>query len=616
MTDSGSDGKYARPGKVCDVVMKGGITSGVVYPLTLTTLAEEYRFACIGGTSAGAVAAAAAAAAEYGRHIKGAGFERLERVPDEMGSNLLSLFQPTPALKPLFDVFLSALRSETPTGRAAAVILAAIRGFWGAALLGALVGLFIVAIAWAFRDGFGIAFGLLVALVGLTAAIGWRLLKLVKVDLVTADFGLCPGIRQSPSSPEGFTDWLARLIDEAAGRTVGDKPLTFGDLANRPDGKIGLAMMTTSLMEKRPYTLPMEHHGHPSPVEDHGHPSRMEDRGNPLPKEDHSPFVFEKSEWAKLFPERIMNYLVAECKPFSQASEDGAKYYYFPSRSQLPLVVGARMSLSFPGLISAVPLWRRDFTLATDDEKNKLRRCLFSDGGLSSNFPIHFFDRMLPGRPTFAISLDEYDEKRNQHGSVWLPKSAGSGVEIPIIPFQGVIGFLMRLVDSAKDWQDNLQGTLPGYRERIAHVVLKPEEGGLNLAMDQKTIERLAGYGQEAGEILRSEFDLDQHKWRRFLVAMARMEETLDDIATAYKGGQDGSEAFAKFLDRHAKFLASLASHANHSGSYRQSAAIMNLLLVRGQELASRGADWRTRPKIRDGHIPRPPTDLRISPKP
>ena len=62
-------------------------------------------------------------------------------------------------------------------------------------MLGALFGLFIVAIAWAFRDGFGIAFGLLVGLVGLTAAIGWQLLKLVKVNLITADFGLCPGIR-------------------------------------------------------------------------------------------------------------------------------------------------------------------------------------------------------------------------------------------------------------------------------------------------------------------------------------------------------------------------------------------------------------------------------------
>jgi Patatin-like phospholipase len=350
MTPSGPDGKYARPDKVCDVVMKGGITSGVVYPLALTTLAEEYRFACIGGTSAGAVAAAAAAAAEYGRNIKGAGFERLESVPDELGRSLLSLFQPTPGLKPLFDIFLSALRSKTPAGLAAAAILAAIRGFWSAALLGALFGLFIVAIAWAFRDGFGIAFGLLVSLVGLIVATGARLLKSANVDLVAADFGLCPGIRQSGSAPEGFTDWLARLIDEAAGRTAADKPLTFGDLANPPDNRppIELAMMTTSLMERRPYTLPMRHdHRHALP--------QQHDHGQAVPQH-HVPFVFELSEWAKLFPARIMNYLAAECEPFPQASEEGAKYYYFPCPSRLPVVVAARMSLSFPGLISAVPL--------------------------------------------------------------------------------------------------------------------------------------------------------------------------------------------------------------------------------------------------------------------
>jgi predicted acylesterase/phospholipase RssA len=42
--------------------MKGGITSGVVYPLVLVSLAKDYCFSSIGGTSAGAMAAAAAAA--------------------------------------------------------------------------------------------------------------------------------------------------------------------------------------------------------------------------------------------------------------------------------------------------------------------------------------------------------------------------------------------------------------------------------------------------------------------------------------------------------------------------------------------------------------------------
>ncbi len=41
----------------CDVVMKGGITSGIVYPPAVCELAQDYRFECVGGTSAGAIAA-------------------------------------------------------------------------------------------------------------------------------------------------------------------------------------------------------------------------------------------------------------------------------------------------------------------------------------------------------------------------------------------------------------------------------------------------------------------------------------------------------------------------------------------------------------------------------
>lgn len=53
--------------RFCDIVMKGGITSGIVYPPAIAKLAKNYRFKNIGGTSAGAIAAAAAAAAEYQR---------------------------------------------------------------------------------------------------------------------------------------------------------------------------------------------------------------------------------------------------------------------------------------------------------------------------------------------------------------------------------------------------------------------------------------------------------------------------------------------------------------------------------------------------------------------
>ena len=105
---------------------------------------------------------------------------------------------------------------------------------------------------------------------------------------------------------------------------------------------------------------------------------------------------------------------------------------------------------------------------------------------------------------------------------------------MPILPFSGLAAFLMRLVYSAKDWQDNLQSILPGYRERIVHVVLKPDEGGLNLTMNRQTIEKLVDYGKRAGSLLRDDFNLEEHRWRRFLVSMARMEETMEEVASAY----------------------------------------------------------------------------------
>ena len=50
----------------CDLVMRGGITSGIVYPRAIAKLAETYNFRSIGGTSAGAIAAAVSAAAQLG----------------------------------------------------------------------------------------------------------------------------------------------------------------------------------------------------------------------------------------------------------------------------------------------------------------------------------------------------------------------------------------------------------------------------------------------------------------------------------------------------------------------------------------------------------------------
>ena len=475
-------------------------------------------------------------------------------------------------------MFVAALAKKTTAGRFFAAFGAAVKGFFLSVLLSVLPGIAFLALAWRSSDYGLAAFGLLLVLIGLVLAILVRLWKVLTTDLPNNDFGLCPGIRPSPASPEAFTDWLTRLIDEAAGRSPADPPLTFGDLAAPPGGRpaICLAMMTTSLMEKRPHILPMQ--------------GRR--------------FVFKKSEWAKIFPARVVAYLSKECEAFQPLAGESGQFYYFPDESRLPLVVAARLSLSFPVLISAVPLWCHDFTLTKKEEKDKLRRCLFSDGGLSSNFPIHFFDHLLPNTPTFAISLDEFDPKRNRT-NVWLPKSARSGIELPIVPFAGMFGFLSRLVNSAKDWQDNLQARLPGYRERIAHIALKSDQGGLNLGMNTATVATLADFGKQAAEKLRREFDLDEHRWRRFLVAMARMEETLDEVGTAYYDKASTSETFADFLAR----------YASNPKEYRQRPDILAVMLKRGSLLADSGQDWRSQPTIRDGAIPNPATNLRIMAK-
>ncbi len=69
--------------------MKGGITSGVVYPSAVVELAKTHRFRSIGGTSAGVIAAAATAAAEYGRREGTGGFEELESLPTWLAQRIL-----------------------------------------------------------------------------------------------------------------------------------------------------------------------------------------------------------------------------------------------------------------------------------------------------------------------------------------------------------------------------------------------------------------------------------------------------------------------------------------------------------------------------------------------
>ena len=599
MTNEYVDSEFATPTAVCDVIMKGGITSGVVYPLALTELAKKFRFAQVGGTSAGAIAASAAAAAEYGRHVPGRGFVLLAKLPAEVGKILFSLFQPTPSLKPVFDIAVAAIGNDSTTKKAMRMIGAALAGFAFAAAAGSLPGLLILVAGLWYCNPALVLLGVLLLLIGITIGVAICLYRAISKGIPHNDFGLCPGKTQPGNSTPGLSDWLADKIDDIAGRDPKkDPPLTFGDLAPAGDGgghKITLRMMTTNLTLRRPYSLPF----------------------------NEKIYAFKLADFERLFPARITSYLTAHCEKVDDPAGEHVDLYKFPEPENLPLIVATRMSLSFPLLFCAVPLYAQDFTFQSKPERDKWRKNLFSDGGLSNNFPIQFFDRMLPNSPTFGISLDDFNEKRvpedirkqyprddDPHQRVWLPKttSAGSGVLIPGEPLDGIVAFFSRLIDAAKDWQDNLQSTLPGYRDRIVHVGLEPNEGGLNINMPRDLVRRLGNYGALAGVDMRDEFDLDEHRWRRFLVAMDRMDHTLDEIAAAYNG-QGGIESFAAFLNRY--------PNPPNPVSYKDAARNhLATLRVRVGELAELSHRWDAQVQIPDADLPHPKTDLRITPRP
>lgn len=248
---------YASPSKDCDMVMKGGITSGVVYPLTIAEVAKTYRLHSIGGASAGAIAACVAAAAEHRRQVAGddGGFRDLAGLPQELGGCLETLFQPTPGLERPFAVLLAALDPK-PGGKIGRILRAVVRQrvVWFAAgavlaLLAGLYGLVVMGrLPIAGDDRLRFLVAAIPTLLGAVAAgllaAGVGLGLLVIRRLPANGYGLCDGLSNTrPGTP--LTTWLTLLINRVAGlpadpAALDDEsfvPLTVGDLCS-PRGSI------------------------------------------------------------------------------------------------------------------------------------------------------------------------------------------------------------------------------------------------------------------------------------------------------------------------------------------------------------------------------------------
>jgi hypothetical protein len=165
----------------------------------------------------------------------------------------------------------------------------------------------------------------------------------------------------------------------------------------------------------------------------------------------------------------------------------------------------------------------------------------FSDGGVTSNFPVDLFDAPLPVRPTFAVDLRDFPARirpsRDETHNVQWAHGNHDGLEPEIARWPdrgwpGVAGFAAAVFNAASSWYDNIQLPLPGYRDRIVRVLETAHEGGLNLAMSNTTIQRLAERGADAAEAIMDQFDephypplrdgeptstgWDNHRWVRY----------------------------------------------------------------------------------------------------
>src|SRR6476660_8102569 len=211
--DSGDTGR-----RFCDLVMKGGITSGIVFPTAVAQLSTQYRFRHIGGTSAGAIAAAGAAAAEFRRATDMRqpeyGFARLAGLPDFLGapvaghSRLFRLFEPEPVARRHFAILAAMLNRSSVAARVLHGSRALALAFPLAAVLGALPGSILVAAAHggsplgiaaaAIAALFAVAGGIVGAAVAATASLA-RLLP-------ACEFGLVRG-HSTSGDRSRLTDW-------------------------------------------------------------------------------------------------------------------------------------------------------------------------------------------------------------------------------------------------------------------------------------------------------------------------------------------------------------------------------------------------------------------------
>ena len=289
-----------------------------------------------------------------------------------------------------------------------------------------------------------------------------------------------------------------------------------------------------------------------------------------------------------------------------------------PEMGDLPVILATRMSLAFPVLLSAVPLWSADRSVKpTVPGEFELEHVWFSDGGISSNFPITLFDSPLPRWPTFGINLSSLPPGRtlqsDESKNVFMIERNGDGLLPTFSRFRNFPGFLSAIGNAVQNWNDTTQSTLPGYRDRIVTVFLDSDEGGLNLDMPSEILERLRKRGAAAGALIAGRFSApsvldpagvgmnwENHRWLRYRSAMGSIKPYLTQFAHSRATPNPPDVPYDALV---------MAENGTPAHSYPLAPAARDAIAARTGQLAALGDDLAATIGIED-KLPKPPPQL------
>lgn len=462
----------------------------------------------------------------------------------------------------------------------------------GVVVVGLGIALTALTVRWGELDVVAVVAAATLLLVVVLATLGvgvWGLLR----GAGTFGFGIIAGAADRTTAPGSrpVIDWLSDTLDELAGLTPvagpGARPvLRFGHLwfgpefdpAAAPSDEavaaardprrrlVNLELVTSELVQSRAYRFPLP----TSEVLEERDGSRLYFSVRDLQDADRH-----------VVPKEVRDVLLAADNPRATRLDirKGTKVELveLPEPWNLPVIVAVRLSMSLPGLFQAVRLYRTagpghvrdefgrplakvapEEVVPQDEGAAPAERRLpeyvdypsgdakwceqlwFTDGGVTSNFPIHFFDAPLPLWPTFGINLGTHPPGfRSQ--DVWVPQDWDSKGAPTRALGTSMLGFFGSIVGTARGWRDTEQTFMPGTRGRVAWVRQRSAEGGANLFMTKETIASLALRGVVAGARMRRRLAdkvyWQRSQWIRLRSAIDNLDELASDVGRSVDVG-------------------------------------------------------------------------------